>query len=1352
MRLSYAVTKKAFDRWFDEEAVTDRYAKQVGETELLLTFVLQRISTVVSRCFTIVDQISTDEDSIDHAERFSGVWNRLKIERRIQAVLDYTGDDRVRVAGLKCLSAALSKLPPTLGEKLLNKRTLLLLHRTVVEARSDVWVQCEALSLLATLSITRSLPLLRQRLSNPRDGDDIFVRRHIYRMLSTHLLTADDRCLELPAGSEEPSPFVRQAMAKTAFLSTHESTHRQWHQIAREDETAQARAAALLVGIETPCSTHKLVDFLQTVVQVLDSDDDPFVLRTAMHVVSTVLTQCSLPTPDQESENGVVSETEIRRETIHAFYQQRIRSRLSRLSRSHSQTSVRRWAAQTHEKCWMMVDAEVRQAFQNIAPRLAKIQIGNSLTIKKSLFGSLSKDKIGRLFAVLSQADFGYDIHFGWLGINITRGPVFGFRLWRLIFECTHTATDKRQGLRHTVGRINSASMRAPSQIGGELSETKVPGEPVTIGDDGTWRPFLPLMDDFVSVLNRSWLIPQTTEFFTAQGITRVTGPKGIWRRLIAATKINWSFAKYADKRNWDDETYAASAYIESMRKLGFRIEFSQYESPDPIGSGAKTDSVAQVPDTSGEASVDTSVSRFFQSTGCFAPVLGLSAFDSLQQYFLRFADYFSSAFENTIEHLLFFTAVVLIIILGKHALANYRFRKARQRIPLSIGGWGTRGKSGTERLKAALIGAMGHGLVSKTTGCEAMFIHADANGEPLEIPLFRPFDKATIWEQHNLMLMASQMSPSVFLWECMALTPSYVDVLSRQWTCDDLATITNTYPDHEDLQGPAGHNVATTISGFVPLKSHVLTTEEQMRPYIAESCRHARSTLRGVGWLESGLITDDVLERFPYKEHPDNVALVAAMGEELGVDYDFSLKAMGDYLVPDLGVLKTHPVAHVETRQIEFTNGMSANERFGCMGNLRRLGFDTQDPWEEPTTWISGVVNNRADRVPRSKVFAKIIVEDMNADRYFLIGSNLKGMLGMIDEAWEEHSVTLSLRDQGKAWDKGFALATLRQAAWDFRQPISEDHVKAKISAMIRAAGSISESLDVDAVVAKWDQRDFVDEQLQQADVPSAMIQSISKHTDELRKALNEYLDFKKRIESATPQQAEQTESDYAKLLRGWYDRKLVVIHNYDATGEEVVAQIVDETPPGFKNRTIGLQNIKGTGLDFVYRFQAWDVCFEACEAVLSLQSQTAQRGLQTLLSMPAIGLLCVQRMKETVREARNSPAFRRSDLQADLTVLENRIAEATGESADQPDEAGSSEDALSSQESVAEWQSWMLDRSEQLVDLNDSLRRRDTADKIYKDLANGRISRQRAVVELRNINKRQKGGWLTTALSGKS
>ena len=1370
--------EKAFDRWFDEEAVTDRFAKRVGEIELLLAFTFERISVVVDQVFAMIyrnnnelNNQSSEDDFEDLVERLTGAWQRLSIESRLHDAIHYEGDSRVCVAALKCLGAAMCRLPENLGDELIDKRTHILLLRTIVEARTDVWVQCESITNLASLSMQRVTPLLIQRLSNPIDGDDMFVRRHILKLFSSVMLKNRNRDLQLPKVDGEPSAFVRQAFAKTAFLSTNEDTRRQWAQIALHDEVLQVRAAALLVGVEVDCSINDLIDYLQVIVKVLQDDTDPFVLRTAMHVVVTVMGQVTASAGQSPSAIDDIDENEVRRETVHAFYHQRILPRLIRLQRSHESVPVRRWASQIREQCWAITDSDARELLSKIAAATAVVATGQSKRLPKKWFAGFSDDKLGRVFAVLSQDDFGYDIDRGTFGVHITRGPAFGFRLWRLIFEFTHTATDKRQALRHTVGRINTSAMRAPSQICGELSETKVPGEPLTIANDGTWRPFVPLADDFVSVLNRSWFFSRTTTFYTSQGITRVTGPEWFHRRLITAWKLNFRFAQYAVKRNWDDDTYPASTFVNEMRGLGFQIEFDEYDDVD-----------SQIDETNSETNGenaeqdDNTVSRFFTSTLCAAPVLALNLVEPVKNYFTRFAEYFESAYENSIEELVVFAVVLTAIVFAKHFYANYSFRKARRNIPLSIGGWGTRGKSGTERLKAALIGGMGHGLVSKTTGCEAMFIHADPNGEPLEIPLFRPFDKATIWEQHNLIMMASHMNPSVFLWECMALTPSYVDVLQRQWTCDDLGTITNTYPDHEDVQGPAGHDVATTISGFVPIKSYLLTTEQQMRPYVTESCRKAGTTLHGIGWLESGLVTDDVLDRFPYKEHPDNVALVAAMGEQLGVEYDFSLKAMGDYLVPDLGVLKTHPVSTVRTRKIEFTNGMSANERFGCMGNLKRLGFDTQDPWTEPTTWVSGVVNNRADRVPRSKVFAKIIVEDMNADRFFLIGSNLNGLRSFIDDAWTEKASTISLRDQGQPYEKEFALETLQKAAWSYRQPIEQQHVQSKLSVMLTAA---FESLDlpaqsIDALISDWENPDQLRQQLQKMKFAPEMIESIFKHHSQAVAGFNDYHQILEKINNAPASEAEKIEEQYIAMLRGWYMQKLVVVENFDATGEDVVRTVVNETPPGFLNRTIGLQNIKGTGLDFVYRFQAWDFCYEACEAALSSKPKVAERGLQSLMAMPAIGQLCQQRVGEVIREARVSNVLRRPDLQAQVSQLETRWkvacddapsdlsdSDSNGETgADsandvQPDgqnaQPKETSTAASRAASLAKWNKWMLQTSEQFADLGDSVRRRDTADRIYKDLAAQRISRQRAVVELRKINKRQKGGWLATALSKK-
>jgi hypothetical protein len=308
-------------------------------------------------------------------------------------------------------------------------------------------------------------------------------------------------------------------------------------------------------------------------------------------------------------------------------------------------------------------------------------------------------------------------------------------------------------------------------------------------------------------------------------------------------------------------------------------------------------------------------------------------------------------------------------------------------------------------------------------------------------------------------------------------------------------------------------------------------------------------------------------------------------------------------------------------------------------------------------------------------------------------------------------------------------------------------------------AASTLSNprTLNLDAVIERSSDTAAVKELCTRAGVSVPYVQSIFKHHSELLTALGEFQEMAQVIQTAKPQDAQKVEGQYVSLLEKWYFRKLVTVENYDATGEEVVACIVDETPPGFLNRTIGLQNIKGTGLDFVYRFQAWDACCEACKAAEADEPTTMLRGLQALVGMPAIGQLCLNRVRQVLTKSRSSNTIRPPDLQALLAQLESKLAQSVAESVidSQDAVAGDQARAESAQEksdgSLAEWQEWVVQTSEEFLDVNDSVRRRNTADAIYRDLAVGRISRQRAVAEIRKINKRQKGGWLTTSLASK-
>ncbi|MCK7505033.1 MAG: hypothetical protein MZV70_13750 [Desulfobacterales bacterium] len=120
--------------------------------------------------------------------------------------------------------------------------------------------------------------------------------------------------------------------------------------------------------------------------------------------------------------------------------------------------------------------------------------------------------------------------------------------------------------------------------------------------------------------------------------------------------------------------------------------------------------------------------------------------------------------------------------------------------------------------MKSALVNALGFGVLSKTTGCEAMFLHAYPYDTLREMFLFRPYDKATIWEQHNVFGLAGRLEADLMLWECMALSPAYVRILQHGWLKDSISTITNAYPDHEDIQGPAGINIPEVMTDFIPL------------------------------------------------------------------------------------------------------------------------------------------------------------------------------------------------------------------------------------------------------------------------------------------------------------------------------------------------------------------------------------------------------------------------------------------------------------------------------------------------------------------------------------------------------
>jgi gamma-polyglutamate synthase len=1260
--------RRAFDRWFGHDAISDRYQHRLLEEQRKQCVMLQ----CMGQLFALV--LSKDGENTG----FLTLWSRLGVEAAIQPFLVHQGDNRIVRYAFECLATALRAIPQQLQQRSVSDRTLNFVYRSALQSRQHVWVQCEALAVLETLSPEALAKALEKRLRTAHGDDDIFVRRQAVEIIGRNLSRYPSLLELFPHIIEDPSPFVRQAVCSALVQAPAQVVRRFLAGLVCDDTAKQVRAASLL-SIPALLNRGDCADTVRhLLLRVLREENDEFVLRVAFKVILDGMRLF------RDAGSG-----ESAREWQATFL-----PGIETLHQTAASLKVRRWAAQTRESIWCLGNRQASALRDELERFLRGLRSGKSRRMPKRLAAS-DEEMLGRVLSIIAQEDFGFDVEQTIFGRFITRGHVFGFRLWRVLHEFRRPSPDKRQAFPHTTGRHFYGRLRVPSGILSELTETKVPGEPFFISSEAGWRGYLPLVDEVISSLQQSGR-NRPVRLFTSEGITELTPPRSILKRCRARVVLNMRFAEYASLRNrWDDDP---RSYLQALARLGFEIRFRGHGSIESTRSE------------------DPSVTRFFPVWLPFAGDQGWS----------RFQDYFFSVYENSIAQLAAFVIVAFLLFLGRHLYLYRRLGKARNRLPLVIGGWGTRGKSGTERLKAAVFDALGYNIVCKTTGCEAMFLQAYPLGSLREMFLFRPYDKATIWEQHNLVRLAEQLKCEVFLWECMGLTPSYVELLQRQWMRDDLSTITNTYPDHEDLQGPAGIDIPEVMTRFIPRSSVMITSEEQMRPILEDAAEALDTRVEVVGWLEAGLLAPDLLARFPYEEHPYNIALVLAMADELGIPRDFALKEMADRVVPDLGVLKTYPSACVRTRRLEFINGMSANERYGCLENWRRMALDTIDPESDSDIWITALVNNRADRIARSRVFASILVKDISFDRCVLIGSNLSGFRGYIAEAWGEWSASISLSGEQEIGPHQILL----QMAKRFRVPTSDQIVQTRLRTMLKG-----QMADSDSLANLWREPERLRQALTDAD--ALCIDETLSFLQQDISLYNSYRSFCQRIHEAGEAVSEELNRKFRGLLRQWFDAKIVVIEDYHAPGNKVIDEICTATPPGFYNRIVGLQNIKGTGLDFVYRWQAWEGCQRACEQLASTDEATMERGLETLTTFQEYGLLSEEKVRELVDAVRTSTMAQTERHQAQLNLIISNLDQAMQQ--------------VRANMFTVNRQGWgvkLFEAVEGFFDPGDAVKRRRRANRIYKDLAAERISHERAALELQKLNKRQKGGWLLAAL----
>lgn len=218
---------------------------------------------------------------------------------------------------------------------------------------------------------------------------------------------------------------------------------------------------------------------------------------------------------------------------------------------------------------------------------------------------------------------------------------------------------------------------------------------------------------------------------------------------------------------------------------------------------------------------------------------------------------------------------------------------------------------------------------------------------------------------------------------ECMALQPRFQSLTELHMVQATHGVITNARPDHLDVMGPTGHDVALALAGSTPVKARLFTGAREHIEVLRMAARERGSSIRELSDEEIASVGSDALRQFRYQEHAENVALALNVCEELGVDRDTALAGMTE-LEPEPGATQIHCL-DFHGKELVFVNAFAANDP----QSTRRIWESMVERFSDELGYKRiAVINCRADRPQRSAQIAVAAAQWSRTDHFIVIGT----------------------------------------------------------------------------------------------------------------------------------------------------------------------------------------------------------------------------------------------------------------------------------------------------------------------------------------------------------------------------
>ncbi|MAZ66227.1 MAG: hypothetical protein CMF25_03885 [Kangiellaceae bacterium] len=1253
--------RRALERWLDDEAVVERC---VNKQRLLLLDLCRLVRRLACSVAHILEQYPAPEPQAQW------LWSHWQLNALFLRLFSFQQEPRLWVALSDAIILCGERLSPDEANGLLAEDIQRMVFRQFQTQDSEL-VRCCLMRLMA-FAMPEHFRQVCEDLFND-DSAQLFVKRQAIRSIASFPEYQQFQLfLQRPQAFINQPPFVR--------LQLVEQSRALWGRVDYrwlKDEGESAVVIGYIESLNHHAWQDDDVDRLELLASTL-GQARPVLLDPEHQILAAQLAFCHFaPLICRQS----IHDTAISERVIPL-----LESLLAGMQKKAGSSRLNQAAAVALGHLWAMKDMQRRIFYHYLRELRYELRLGQSTSCSQVDWSSLDDKAIARLVMLAANDDF--DLGFERKGgrILFQRGSKQCFRWWRWWYEIRHARNDKRQGAKHYLGRQWDYLNIAPSAFLAEETPTGVPGERRVVANSQDWLPELPQSDMLFTALDQGWPT-RPLRLYHGQGITEIWPPTSPVRRLIARWRLMRRF-EILDQLRFDASIQTKPAeYMKALTDIGFNLRRLNYA--EPISEPATKQS--QPPQILAAASIPFWV-----------------------ELWDAFVAYFPSVHKNTLEHLLYFVSGIVAVFVGRHAWLNHQFKRARRRITLSIGGWGTRGKSGTERLKAALFTGLGYGYVAKTTGCEAMMLYGKPMANPITLPLYRPYEKATIWEQTSVVQFAAASQMPVFLWECMALDPEYAKIIQRHWMKDDIATLTNTYPDHEDIQGPSGYDVAKTLCEFIPGRAKVYDTEQQMFPLIRQTATERSSESHHVTASDIAKISQDLQAQFPYAEHPANIALVLRMASDLGIEPDRALMYMIQHVEEDIGVLKVFPEVEFAHKSWRFINGMSANERIGAINNWQRMALADIHPASHPGERVVVILNNRADRISRSRVFARLVVNDFQADSWILIGSNTAELRQEILKRWRE-AISQGPGDttveSSQVWLRGWLDKC--------RTLLRREDITAYVSALLERLGIEVHHNRLEELV--WSDGQL-EETLNNAGF-SHCLDTLTRFRDSQLHQMtlaNNWL-----TACSTAPLSEERLKDIQAQLTQWFSDNIVETPATMTNSDELLHFIAAHAVAGSLNHVIAKQNIKGPGLALVHAWRHWQQVYSLGDTIEHGTRGQSREALSQLAAIPHFGILTYDYLDGLLLRLRSHRHTQTEAAQTQLAQivssldLHDRNAHFTVH--------GTAKNGLRA--AINEFFG-------AFSDVGDGVKRRRRAQQIMRDLSEERIASRRAAEELRQLS----------------